>query len=134
MFTSRVQNSIWPSKPEMFYGAVLPLNSIYTLIGSYNGFIHRISVCFNFRYNSEYQTRNYCIYDPVNVSKYMCITPRKNFFIFTYMMKILMVFLIICYLSWRLSYFYDNLQHVRQTMQCDISNTCKLIINNKCVF
>ena len=26
-------------------------------------------------YNSEYQTKNYCICDPVNVSKYMCIRP-----------------------------------------------------------
>ena len=29
MFTSRVQNSIWPSKPKMFYGAAFPLNCIY---------------------------------------------------------------------------------------------------------
>ena len=42
----------------------------------HHGYIYRISVCFSYRYNSEYQTRNYiAYYDPVNVSKYMCITP-----------------------------------------------------------
>ena len=35
MFTARVQNSIWPPKPEMFYGAAFSLNSMYTLIGGY---------------------------------------------------------------------------------------------------
>ena len=34
----------------------------------------------------------------------------RNFFIFTYIMKIFMVFLTIYYMSWGLSYFYENSQ------------------------
>ena len=34
----------------------------------------------------------------------------RNFFIFTYIMKIFMVFLTMYYMSWGLSYFYENLQ------------------------
>ena len=45
---------------------------------------------FHYRYNSEYQTRNYIAYYdpwPVNVSKHMCITPWlyiQNFCMFHY--------------------------------------------------
>ena len=45
---------------------------------------------FHYRYNSEYQTRNYIAYydpRPVNVSKHMCITPWsyiQNFCMFHY--------------------------------------------------
>ena len=41
----------------------------------HHGYMYRISVYFSSRYNSEYQTKNNCIYDPVNVSKCLCITP-----------------------------------------------------------
>ena len=56
----------------------------------HHGYIYRISVCFRSRYNSEYQTRNYIAYydtRPVNVSKYMSITPWlyiQNFCMFHY--------------------------------------------------
>ena len=53
----------------------------------HHGYINRISVYFSSRYNSKYQTKNCCIYDPVNVSKYMCITPWfyiQNFCIFQF--------------------------------------------------
>ena len=85
------------------------LTSLNTCV-LHHGYIYRISVYFSYRYNSEYQYKNYCIndpvnivyyamviyteflyisvpgiilsikkllciYDPVNVSKYMCITP-----------------------------------------------------------
>ena len=49
-------------------------------------YTYRISVHFGSRYNSEYQTNNYCIYGTVNVSKYMCITPWlyiQNFCMFS---------------------------------------------------
>ena len=48
---------------------------------SLNGYIYRISVYFSSRYNSEYQTKNFCIYDPINDSKYMCI--RQWLYIYT---------------------------------------------------
>ena len=61
------------------------LTSLNTCV-LHHGYIYRISVCFSSRYNSEYQTRNYiAYYDPVNVSKYMCITPWlyiQNFCLF----------------------------------------------------
>ena len=51
------------------------------------GYLYRIFVYFSSRYNSKYQTKNYCIYHPVNVSKYMYITPWlyiQNFCIFQF--------------------------------------------------
>ena len=50
------------------------LTSLNTCV-LHHGYIYRISVYFSSRYNSEYQTKNNCIYDLVNVSKYLCITP-----------------------------------------------------------
>ena len=53
----------------------------------HHGYINSISVYLSSRYNSKYQTKNCCIYDPVNVSKYMCITPWfyiQNFCIFQF--------------------------------------------------
>ena len=65
------------------------LTSLNTCV-LHHGYIYRISVCFSYRYNSEYQTRNYIAYYdpwPVNVSKYMCITPWlyiQNFCMFQF--------------------------------------------------
>ena len=53
----------------------------------HHGYIYRISVYFSSRYNSECQTSNYSIFDPVNVSKYLCITPWlyiQNFCMFQF--------------------------------------------------
>ena len=53
----------------------------------HHGYMYRISVYFSFRYNSKYQIKNHCIYDPVNVSKYMFIIPWlyiQNFCIFQF--------------------------------------------------
>ena len=68
-----------------FIAYMTRLTSLNTCV-LHHGYIYRISVCFSSRYNSEYQTRNYiAYYDPVNVSKYMCITPWlyiQNFCLF----------------------------------------------------
>ena len=63
---------------------ITQLTSLNTCV-LHHGYIFRTSVYFSSRYNSVYQTKNYCIYHSVNVSKYMCITPWlyiKNFYIF----------------------------------------------------
>ena len=46
------------------------LTSLNTCV-LHHGYIYRISVYFSYRYNSEYQYKNYCINDPVNVCKYI---------------------------------------------------------------
>ena len=38
-----------------------------------HGYIYRISVYFSSRYNSEYQTKNNCIYDTVITSLNACV-------------------------------------------------------------
>ena len=62
------------------------LTSLNTCV-LHHGYIYRISVYFSSRYNSEYQTKNYCIYDPINDSKYMCI--RQWLYIYTEFLYIL---------------------------------------------
>ena len=72
---------------------VTQLTSLNTCV-LHHGYLYRISVYFSSRCNSEYQTRNYCIYDPVNVSKYLCITPWlyiQNFCIFQFQVIILSI-------------------------------------------
>ena len=53
-----------------------------------HGYIYRISVCSVAGYNSEKNDKKLlCICDPVNVSKYMCITPwfyTQNFCMFQF--------------------------------------------------
>ena len=83
-----------------------------------HGYIYRISVCFSYRYNSEYQTRNYiAYYDPVNVSKHMSITSWlyiQNFCMFQFEVYII------------LSIKLETILHTTTHGQLTSLNTCVL--------
>ena len=66
-----VPGTILSIKPKTI-AYMTQLTSLNTCV-LHHGYIYRISACFSSTYNFGYQTKNYCIYDAVNVSKYMYI-------------------------------------------------------------